>query len=240
MPPIRDTISRNSSIILKTFAARNKFQDVYLAYLASVLFLLRLEKEKNTDARIKEVYDSYETSLQSAVKVTPRSYFHAQLFLSILSSLELFFQEVVSAVLKAFPKKIGSAQFKLSEILDAESTDDLVTRAAEEHIVKLMYRKPLEYLDEITNILSIDSKELSIYWPIFIEAKARRDLGNTHNGWRCNSTYIQKLKEAEISSKLQVGDDDIPVRQWLPEQCRGYARQDLKHHYIGADENLHT
>jgi hypothetical protein len=127
----------------------------------------------------------------------------------MISSLELFFQEAISGVLQAYPKKIGSVQFKLSQILDAGTTDELISRAAEEYIIKLMYKKPLEYLEEITRLLSIHSASILPFWPTFIEAKARRDLG-MHNGWKCNSTYIRKLEESGIPCSFQVGDDTFP------------------------------
>jgi hypothetical protein len=198
-------------IALKTFEARRKFQDAYIAYLASVIFLCDLEKSKDSDSdsALHSLFEKYESNLGTAIRSTPRFYFHAQLFISMISSLELFFQEAISGVLQAYPKKIGSVQFKLSQILDAGTTDELISRAAEEYIIKLMYKKPLEYLEEITRLLSINSASILPFWPTFIEAKARRDLG-MHNGWVCNSTYIRKLEESGIPCSFQVGDDTFP------------------------------
>jgi hypothetical protein len=195
----------------KTSEALGKFQDAYIAYLASVIFLCGLEKSKDSDSdsALHSLFEKYESNLGTAIRSTPRFYFHAQLFISMISSLELFFQEAISGVLQAYPKKVGSVQFKLSEILDAGTTDELILRAAEEYIMKLMYKKPLEYLEEITRTLSIDSASIRPFWPTFIEAKARRDLG-MHNGWKCNSTYIRKLEETGITSSFQVGDDTFP------------------------------
>jgi hypothetical protein len=203
----------SNEIINKTILqARSNFQDTYIIHLASVLFLSRLEVARPADPAIETIFERFRNDIKQCADLdlsTPQHRFQALLFVSLISALELFFQEIITVIITAYPKKIGSAQFRLSEILDAGSTDELVSHAAEEYTMKLMYKKPFEYLDEISNILSIDSSAVRPFWPAFIEAKARRDLG-IHNGWRCNSTYIRKLLEAGISSSLQIGEDAFP------------------------------
>ena len=48
-----------------------------------------------------------------------------------------------------YPKKLGITQFTLSEILDAASPDELLIKAGELYLNKVMYKKPLEYLRDI-------------------------------------------------------------------------------------------
>ena len=72
-----------------------------------------------------------------------------------------------------------------------------------------MYEKPLDYLNRIASLLSIDQKQLEHLWPIFIEAKARRDVG-VHNGWICNAIYLRKTKEAGIKATSKLGDSLLP------------------------------
>lgn len=201
----------NKAIQLKVSYARSKFQHTYIIFLASTGFLLRLENARSSEPTIEAIFQRYrhDTRLCDTLNVTPQHQFKALLFVSVISAMELFLQEVIAAVITSHPKKIGSAQFKLSDILDAESTEELVYHAAEEYSMKLMYKKPLEYLEEMSKTLSINKKRMLPLWPQFIEAKARRDLG-MHNGWKCNPTYIRKLEEAGIKSDLRVDDDAFP------------------------------
>ena len=77
---------------------------------------------------------------------------------------------------------------------------------------KLMYKKPYAYLDELCQVLSIESTALQERWKTFVEAKARRDLG-VHAAWRCNDVFLRKLKEADVISKAKVGDLMLPRDQ---------------------------
>lgn len=139
----------------------------------------------------------------------PYDYFMARMFISHVASFEVFLQETVSLVLKKHPKKIGAVEFRLADILDASSNDELILRATEQTLNKLMYAKPREYLADICNILSITSDDLSDDWSIFVEVKARRDLG-VHNAWIVNATYLRKLAEAGITPSLLAGSSAVP------------------------------
>jgi len=141
---------------------------------------------------------------------SPEDYLIAQLFIAHISAFELFLQEMITVIIRNYPHKIGSVQFKLSEILQTDDLEDLVFRAAEETLNKLTYRKPSEYLKEVCDIFSVDPSLIANDWLVFIEAKARRDLG-VHNGWICNQTYIRKMTESQIDCTLAVGDLSIPT-----------------------------
>ncbi|MCC4610742.1 hypothetical protein LL963_01290 [Xanthomonas campestris pv. esculenti] len=139
-----------------------------------------------------------------------RQYFRSLLFLDLISEVELYFSAVIREVLLEHPKKLGNTQLKLSEVVDASSIDELIGRAADEFLYKLLYKRPGEYLTGMCAILSIDEASLTAYWPVYVEAKARRDLG-THNDWKCNDTYLRKLGEAGIESSAAVGESLHPV-----------------------------
>ena len=49
-------------------------------------------------------------------------------------------------------------------------------------------------------------------WNIFIEAKARRDVG-VHNNWICNETYIRKVKESGAKVEYIAGQNILPTEQ---------------------------
>lgn len=141
--------------------------------------------------------------------LSPENYLVAQLFIAHISAFELFLQDLITVVVKKYPQKIGSVQFRLSEVLQASDTEELVYRAAEEILNKLTYKKPGEYLKEVCELLSVEPSLVSETWPKFIEAKARRDLG-VHNGWVCNQIYLRKLSESQIASELKLGDLSVP------------------------------
>jgi len=73
-----------------------------------------------------------------------------------------------------------------------------------------MYKKPMEYLESICEVLSIEKNTITKEWPNYIEAKSRRDLG-VHNGWVCNSTYLRKVHEAKIETEAKEGDSMLPT-----------------------------
>jgi hypothetical protein len=141
----------------------------------------------------------------------PENYLIAHLFVGHISSFELFLQDLTTVVLRKFPKKIGSHTLKLSEVLEFGDVDELIFRAVEEVMHKFSYKKPLEYLKDICELLSFDPGPIEADWGVFIEAKARRDLG-VHAGWVCNDTYIRKLAEARLQSSLRPGDLAIPTK----------------------------
>jgi hypothetical protein len=132
-------------------------------------------------------------------------YLLARLFIAYISSFEVFLQEIATHVIRAHPKKVGSSQFKLEDLLNASSADELIERAIEEHMNRLMYKRPMEYLSEYCDLISIDRLSLEKLWPTFVEAKARRDLG-VHANWRCNTTYLRKVKEAGVTPSGRIGD----------------------------------
>lgn len=146
---------------------------------------------------------------EGAYGADPHTYFVARLFLSRVASFEVFLQETLALVIRKHPKKVGHVEFRLSDVVGAGQTSVLIDRAAEEVLNKLMYKKPLEYLAAVCELLSIDRAPLEDDWKVFVEAKARRDLG-MHNAWRCNAIYLRKLEEAKINSALKLGDNAAP------------------------------
>jgi len=143
------------------------------------------------------------------LSIDPLDYYVSLLFVDLISEIELYFAEMLRIILLKHPKKIGAFQFKLSEIVESSNPQELVGRAAEEFLYKLLYKKPNEYLSEMCSVLSVDESVLQDSWSTYIEAKARRDLG-THNDWKCNRTYLRKLNEADIATQVNLGDSLLP------------------------------
>jgi hypothetical protein len=143
------------------------------------------------------------------VGVTLAGYFACTHIIILVSEVEHFFAHAVSASLRLYPEKMGGQAFKLSEIISASSTDELIDRAAKATFNSLMYEKPLDYVRKLAEILSIDSARLEELWPTFVELKARRDLG-VHNNWIVNEIYLRKLKEAKVQTTLKLGESATP------------------------------
>lgn len=158
-----------------------------------------------------ELHDDYERLL-SRIKenyTDPRQFFMSRLFITYISAFEIFLQEIAAAVLIKYPGKLGSRKYELHDILESPDPQGLVNRAIEEQLNELMYKKPLDYVKEFGSLLSLNISDFTASWKIFIEAKARRDLG-VHGDWICNKTYIRKLFEANISSGSAIGTKLVP------------------------------
>jgi len=169
--------------------------------------------EGGAQVELMRSLDNLEDSLDS-LGTDPPSYFVSLLFVDLISETELYFSSLIRIVIHKHPKKIGGAQFKLSDILESSSKDELVVRAAEDFLHDLFYKKPNEYLNEICSLLSIDRLAMAPHWNTYVEAKARRDLG-VHNNWKCNKTYLRKLFEAGIKSDCSVGQPLSPTQDYF-------------------------
>lgn len=156
------------------------------------------------------------------------TYFAAQFIINLVSEVEHFLGSAVAAALRLHPEKIGGQTFKLTEIISATSTDELVDRAAKAKLNELMYEKPLDYIKKLSEILSVDAVKLEDHWPAFVELKARRDLG-VHSNWMVNEIYLRKLKEAKITTDAKVGDSVIPDFKYLTQAIddAGYLAETL-------------
>lgn len=154
-------------------------------------------------------------SYLSPLSLNHDSYFLGLFLFSLISDFEVYLTEVIKVAICSYPHKIGSIQFKLSQVLD-QSKDEIVLMAAELYMNQLMYKKPKEYLIDVANILSIDLEPFNELWNHFVEAKARRDLG-VHNAWRVNQTYIRKVKEidVDIESKVDMNKLLLPDHEYI-------------------------
>ena len=156
--------------------------------------------------RLDEVLKRHGTNVEE--------HFLSILFIDLISEVEIYLATLVRAVIAKDPLKVGSFQLKLSEVLEASSNEELISRAAETYLHTVMFKKPLDYLADIAGVLSIDPASVSQAWPAYIEAKARRDLG-VHNDWICNETYLRKIKEAGITTEVNVGDKLRPTFSYV-------------------------
>lgn len=172
------------------------------------LCLADIEAMKAQNTRLGEQYRKLSDLIKGRFE-DPIAYFSSRLLITYIADFEIFLQETISQVLEKDPLKLGKTEFKLSEILEAEDTSELIRRAAEERLNRLMYKKPSEYISDVFSLLSIEDAEIKNSWSTYVEAKARRDVG-VHNGWKCNATYLRKVKEAGLEAKFELGDNLAP------------------------------
>lgn len=186
-----------------------------LTLLGAEEYLLQAEfvARRLENADLTKTYRDFHLKVRDTY-INPTEYFVAILFVNLISCFELFLQDTAIAVVLKNPKKVGGTTFSLSEILDAPTPDYLVRRAIDQWLNKVMYEKPAEYLKQLTATLAIDETPFGKSWALFIEAKARRDIG-LHNDWKCNSIYLKKVKEAGVAPTADAGDRMIPDTKYL-------------------------
>jgi len=162
-----------------------------------------------------EIYREFSQSLEDRHHRV-EEYFSSLLFVDLISCVELYFAQLVKITISHYPKKVGNISFSLNDVLD-KSKDELVENAADQYVYKLMYKKANQILDELSQLLAINSDLLKPYWPVYIEAKTRRDLG-VHNSWICNETYLRKVAEVkyeplpEVGTMLNISSDGYPEK----------------------------
>lgn len=200
--------------------AFQRLLDECLRFKASELYLAKVQFSACQDGGLaKEAYDQFVEHLKPNY-ASPQEYFVERSFIMLVASFELFLQELLQVIVTAYPKKVGQIEFKLSEIIDAGSPDELVRQAIDTTLNQLMYKKPNEYLTAVANLLSIDADALRGEWLIFAEAKARRDLA-VHNGCKCNAIYLRKIKEAGLVSQYKLGERVFPPAPgYLDQVCK--------------------
>lgn len=187
-----------------------KFHDEHIAFSVACRFVSASAKSARLGNELLAEEFAYFSDKVRPRYRSPEDYLIAHLFVGHISSFELFLQELITVVVRKHPQKIGTYQLRLSDVLRAADQEELVFRVAEDVIRKFSYKKPSEYLHDVCEILSADPRLVEDDWKVFIEAKARRDLG-VHAGWICNDTYLRKLAEGKVACELLVGDLAAPT-----------------------------
>src|SRR4030043_1401636 len=216
-----NTESKKSKLVVRVQEAHQKLLLKVLTFSEAYIFVL--EGSAQSARKLKSL--AKESSEKKRFTIDPKTiqasfvrlshllrnhgmetseYFRSILFVDLISSTEVFFADLIRAVVAEYPHKIGRIQFELKDVLEASSPSELVLRAAEEFIHKLMYEKPEDYLEKMCNTLSIEVDQIKPYWSKYIEAKARRDLG-VHNNWKCNKTYLRKVAAGPLDGEATEG-----------------------------------
>ncbi|WP_376695903.1 hypothetical protein [Wenzhouxiangella sp. EGI_FJ10305] len=169
-------------------------------------------EQSTNDEELAKAVTKLNECLQE-LDIEAEQYLSGLLLFNLVSEVELYFTDIVKHVILAYPKKLGSVEFRLSEILD-KPRSELVQAAADNWLNALFYKKPSEYLERLSGLLAVPSACIGQTWPRYIEAKARRDLG-IHCGWTVNETYLRKTSEAGFESDLGLGDQAWPSHSYV-------------------------
>lgn len=170
-----------------------------------ILMSVSVESYKGNKT-LQELIDKIENDdFTKSLNISFESYFSSLLLVNIVSEVEYYISNVVGTVLRLYPEKMSSHTFKLADVLRASTKDELIERAANIVMNNIMYQKPSEYLNDICELLSIDAKKIESDWSIYVEIKARRDLG-VHNNWIVNEIYSRKVSEIGLPNVSKVGD----------------------------------
>lgn len=191
-----------------------------------------------SDEKMRELVEEMDERLEPDGIQTPQ-YFLSILFLDAISEMEIFLASVLKSVVYKNPEKVGAYKISLKEILDmgGVEVDVILSKAVDEKIHEITYKKPSEFIKEYCRMVSIDSSVLAEKWSVYVEAKARRDLG-VHNNWKCNEIYLKKLKEAGVATDAKVGDNMIPGFYNYIDELTGVLH-DIAHAIIGEVAKVH-
>jgi hypothetical protein len=163
---------------------------------------------KSCATELSEQHGTFEDVLAPNY-ASPHDYFVARLFIAHVSAFEMLLQDLAKFVITRDPKKAAEKSAKFAKILDASGAECVGNEAVTNYLSNLMRNSPLEYFVDLSKLLSIDTAPLESNWCLFIEAKARRDLG-VHNCWICNAAYRKKLSKAGICDMAELGENLIP------------------------------
>jgi hypothetical protein len=150
---------------------------------------------------IPEHYHNHQEITMPEYKVV--GFLDGMTLVATISEMEAYFQDVTTAILLKHPEKIGKSSFELKLLLELTSIDDVKQLAAEKYVSEMLFKKPNEYKKDLLTVLSVNEKIFNAPWPIFVEAKARRDIG-VHNSWIVNDIYRAKVREVGLSPTTET------------------------------------
>ena len=152
----------------------------------------------------------------------------SQNFITLISEVDAFLYDTLVYILMLHPKKMGEQKVSLEKIIGSTSTSTILRSSVDNYIHHIMYKSPKDYRKKFLKILSADDDFLTTDWKIYIEAKARRDVG-VHNDWIANSIYRDKVNTR--GNVPNEGSLTITSEYLLPTQASlTKLMQDILHH----------
>jgi hypothetical protein len=121
----------------------------------------------------------------------------------LVSSVEYFLFDAMRCVLLVYPESLSSTQVPLGDVI-SKGQQELIDNAIKRHLNDLSYKRPEEYVKEVSRMLRLSNIDTNIHWKKFFELKARRDLG-AHNDWIVNELYLRKV-DLELRPNIKLDE----------------------------------
>lgn len=209
-------MTNNEVMISKLYEVRDVFIRRILAISNSaVLNLILLVEEasnseilKNVTSQIEAIHKYIPEEIKQRAKYkgeAVHNFLLSSYFISLMSYTEYFLYDFQKIILEHYPLKIKNFNIESKEIIAIDNSTRIKSYIIEKYLDRLFYESPKEYKSVLFKIISADENLLKDEWGIFVEMKARRDLG-VHNNWFKNSRYIEKLNIFNI---------DVPTDNYL-------------------------
>lgn len=181
------------------------------------LLAVKISTHTTTDQRLLTAHANL-TERVTPIYEDARSYFTARLFISHISAFKIFLQKIVALVIQKHPKKVGSIEFRLSDILDASSNAELVQRATDEFLNRIMYKKPHEYLSDLCGLLSINKAFLNLGGRFFLKRKHEETWVSTTPGFatRLITEKWQRLVQVQRS---RLANQPFQTMHYMCNRC---------------------
>jgi hypothetical protein len=149
--------------------------------------------------------------IQNEANIKLLTFIYHQFFITIISTLDDYFSQLLLLILQAYPEKLGNTILKIdfddkgfklettfgkiNSLLELDT--EIIIKSIDEkiitHVRNLMGQKPSDYLTQLVNYLG-DSKLIRLERLTYSEMCLRRNAG-VHCGWFGNQEYNLKIKE---------------------------------------------
>ncbi|MBP1680967.1 MAG: hypothetical protein H6Q35_1306 [Proteobacteria bacterium] len=169
-----------------------------------------IQNQKNK-GYLEEAYESFKGSLPSEVPID--KYVSGLMLILLVREVEQYFIDILKLIIQRFPKKIGSLEVSINDVVDL-TKEEIIFFAAEKYLNEIMYKRPSEYFVEICKLCSIEPSKITTLWNHFAEAKVRRDIG-IHNNWIVNDVYMRKTKEIKKKLMFKIGESAMPDTKYI-------------------------
>jgi hypothetical protein len=132
---------------------------------------------KEADKLISNQFDGYD--LIDGFPKTTRlcNYLKSQLFIALMSELEDYLSHILELILLAYPDKLQSDSFNISDVLTQPNADELIKEKVTKKIINKQYGSPRQFfnflvttLDEEQTINHLISKQ-NISYPVIKQTK---------------------------------------------------------------------
>jgi hypothetical protein len=209
----------------------NKIMMQSRAYDASILINEEFGKLNEPNYLMDEFgerrKDYDQVFIQNEANLKLLTFIYHQFFITMISTLDDYFSQLLLLILQAYPEKLGNTILKIdfedkgfklettfgkiNSLLELDT--EIIIKSIDEkiiaHVRNLMGKKPYDYLTKLVKYLG-DTKLIRLEKLIYSEMCLRRNAG-VHCGWFGNKEYnlkIEELKKGDTDDKLKFSQNE--------------------------------